>query len=66
MAALGLGSAVQKPCPCATLYKASTCVRMLPLQHINAAWMVMPVSNAVSAMVGPIVEIKYKDACQFW
>lgn len=34
------------------------------LEHISAAWMIMPVSNAVSAMVGPAIQVKYRDACQ--
>mmetsp|Transcript_38079 Transcript_38079/g.84818 ORF Transcript_38079/g.84818 Transcript_38079/m.84818 type:complete len:945 (+) Transcript_38079:211-3045(+) len=36
------------------------------LEHVNAAWMIMPVSNFVAAMVGPIIDPKYTDACQFW
>ena len=36
------------------------------IEHVNAAWMVMPVSNFVAALVGPVLSPKYVDAMQFW
>ncbi len=34
------------------------------IEHVNAAWMIMPVSNFVSAFVGPMLNPMYTDWCQ--
>ncbi|KAG2453177.1 hypothetical protein HYH02_002501 [Chlamydomonas schloesseri] len=36
------------------------------IEHVNAAWMMMPVANFVSAAVGPLLDPAYRDAMQFW
>ncbi|KAG1678390.1 hypothetical protein FOA52_015157 [Chlamydomonas sp. UWO 241] len=36
------------------------------MEHVNAAWMIMPVQNFVSAMVGPMLDPDYTWAMQFW
>lgn len=34
------------------------------LEHVNSAWMIMPVSNFVAALVGPMLDVDYRDAMQ--
>ncbi|KAG2497195.1 hypothetical protein HYH03_004784 [Edaphochlamys debaryana] len=36
------------------------------LEHVNAAWMLMPVGNFVAAAVGPVLDPAYRNAMQFW
>ena len=36
------------------------------IEHINAAWMMMPVGNFVAAAVGPMLDSAYRDAMQLW
>lgn len=36
------------------------------VEHVNAAWMIVPVGNFVSAMVGPMLDNNYRAPMQFW
>lgn len=36
------------------------------LEHINAAWLILPVGNFVAALVGPGLDQAYVPAMQFW
>ncbi|KAG1668505.1 hypothetical protein FOA52_012099 [Chlamydomonas sp. UWO 241] len=36
------------------------------MEHVNAAWIIMPVQNFVSALVGPMLDPDYTWAMQFW
>lgn len=33
------------------------------LEHVNAAWMIMPVGNAVAAYVGPLISVSNLAPC---
>jgi tellurite resistance protein TehA-like permease len=36
------------------------------LEHVNAAWLILPVGNFVAALVGPGLDPAYTMAMQFW
>jgi tellurite resistance protein TehA-like permease len=36
------------------------------IEHVNAAWLVLPVGNFVAALVGPVLDAAYQPAMQFW
>jgi hypothetical protein len=36
------------------------------IEHVNAAWLILPVSNFVAALVGPSLDQAYVPAMQFW
>ncbi len=36
------------------------------LEHVNAAWLILPVSNFVAALVGPGLDQAYVPAMQLW
>jgi tellurite resistance protein TehA-like permease len=36
------------------------------IEHINAAWLILPVGNFVAALVGPGLDQAYVPAMQFW
>jgi len=36
------------------------------LEHVNAAWIIMPVQNFVAALVGPWLDANYRLPMQFW
>jgi tellurite resistance protein TehA-like permease len=36
------------------------------IEHVNAAWLLLPVGNLVVALVGPNLDPNYIPAMQFW
>jgi hypothetical protein len=36
------------------------------IEHVNAAWLLLPVGNFVAALVGPALDSSYAPAMQFW